>query len=389
MLVAAAMMVFGVAIVAAISQRTGLRVGGVMVVPLVAVYTFREPWTPVVFLVGWAAGFAALYAIREFTLQYGREPLLVAIGVGAFASIVAVLLLDRLVTTTLTFRDAEIVGSIFPGIAAYNVMRVDSGRRRLDILVAVGTYLAVIAIGIVGLFAAASFEPSVPPIIFGDGVPAVDFFGLEAPRGRFPRSVPQWVVVSLVLTDLVVYEAIRKRYDISLAGVVLVPLLAVFSARLGVAFVLYTVFATATFIATTVVYWSTLLYGRNLLALALILGTGFAVVVALSNPGVPGLLLLFTGLFAGVGAYNLHRTSPPVRSASISLSAGLFVLMYGALLVIVSPGASGLASPLRWYHVGIGTLAVVTAVRDLRRLERERADRKAIEDASVFAEVSR
>ena len=388
MLVAALMMVFGVALVAAISQTTGLRVGGVMVVPLVAVYTFRELWTPVVFLGGAVAAFTALYAVREFTLWYGREPLLVAIATGALASIAAVLAVDRLTTTTLVFRDAEIVGSIFPGIAAYNLMRIDADRRRVDLLVAVGTYLAVVAVGVVGLVVSAVVEPGIPPVVFAEGVPAVELLGLDAPRGRFPRAVPQAVVVSLVLADLVVYEGVRRRYDISLAGVVLVPLLAVFSARLGVAFFLYALFATATFLVTTGAYWSMLLYGRNLLAVALVVGTGLAVGVALSNPDIPGLLLLFVGLFAGVGSYNLHRTAPPVRSASVSLSAGLFVVMYGALLAVVSPDPSGLASPLRWYHVAIGAVVLGVAARDLYRLERERADEDPIEKASVFSEVS-
>jgi hypothetical protein len=62
--------------------------------------------------------------------------------------------------------------------------------------------------------------------------------------------------------------------------------------------------------------------------------------------------------------------------------------MYGALLAVVSPDPSGLASPLRWYHVAIGAVVLGVAARDLYRLERERADEDPIEKASVFSEVS-
>lgn len=46
-LAATAIMVLGICVTAVVSQSSGYRLGGVMVLPLLAVYTFREPVTPV------------------------------------------------------------------------------------------------------------------------------------------------------------------------------------------------------------------------------------------------------------------------------------------------------------------------------------------------------
>ncbi len=55
MLAATAIMVVGICLTAVVSQSSGYRLGGVMVVPLLAVYTFREPGSPLVFAVATAA----------------------------------------------------------------------------------------------------------------------------------------------------------------------------------------------------------------------------------------------------------------------------------------------------------------------------------------------
>ncbi|GAB6878874.1 hypothetical protein JCM17823_11480 [Halorubrum gandharaense] len=385
MLAAGSVMILGVTAIALVSQATGLRVGGVMVIPLVAVYTFLEPWTPIVFLLAWGAAYGALHVVRSATLHHGRRPLLIAIAVGALTSISFVGMLDLFTGWSVAFHEAEIVGSIFPGIAAYNVMRLDPDRRITDLAIAVGIYATLVVAGAVLLLATPRVPVELPAVLFANDVAAVGWLGLEAPRSRFPRIMSQWLVAGLILGDVVIYEWVRARYAVPLSGVILVPLLAVFSARMDVAFLLYAVLATATFVAVTGLHWFTLLYGRNLLALALVIGTGLAFLLGLVTPEAPGLLVFFVGLFAAVGAYNLHRTSPGQRAANVLLSAGLFVLLYGTILVIVEPPASGLASPFRWYHVATGGVTLALAGRELLRLERGRPDADAIDDASVFS----
>ena len=53
MIIAACIMLVGLAAVAVLSHRSGYRLGGVMVVPLLAVYTFREPLGVVALVTPW------------------------------------------------------------------------------------------------------------------------------------------------------------------------------------------------------------------------------------------------------------------------------------------------------------------------------------------------
>ena len=74
MLVAALVMVVGIAVVAALSHRNGYRLGGVMVLPLLAVYTFREPLSPLVFVVGAAVAWGTWFVTAPFAAEPNAIP---------------------------------------------------------------------------------------------------------------------------------------------------------------------------------------------------------------------------------------------------------------------------------------------------------------------------
>jgi hypothetical protein len=385
-LAAVAIMVLGICVTAAVSQSSGYRLGGVMVLPLLVVYTFREPISPVVFVVATAAAWGSLWLLREYTLNHGRRVFLVGVVVGALVSIVTTAVLTFLVSDV-TYYDAEIVGSIFPGIAAYNLMRLDPRDRRADLLGMLAVYVGLVAFGLAVVYALGIFHPRVPPVLLLPTSEAASWLGLTPVGEPTPHVVPRWLAISVLITDVVVYEVLRARYDLRLAGVILVPLLAVFTVRYADAVIVYALGATAVFFVVSLVHWSSLLYGRNLLAVGLVTGLVYVAAIGVAQPvPAPGIMLFFVGLFTGIGAYNLHRVAPKNRAASIRLSAALFVVFYAVLLVFVEVPASGL-DPLGVGYAAIVVILIVLAVRDVLGLERSTPDSATFARESVFADA--
>jgi len=389
MIAASVIMIAGLIFVALLSQSEGYRLGGVMVLPLLVVYTFREPFSPVIFGIGAVAAWIALWLLREYTLSYGRRLFLASVTVGAIGTILAGYALSLAPATQLSFESAEVVASIFPGVTAYNVMRLDPDDRRGDLVAMTAGYLLLVGIGAVSLWVLAGIDSPTPAVL---ALPTSDLthrFGID-PRGNPSATiVSDRITVALLFADIVVYEGFRKRYDHRLAGIIIIPLLAVFSARYAPSLVLYAVGATAVYYLLSYVHWMTLVYGRVLLAISLILGTAYVLAVgALQPASAPGIILFFIGLFVGIGAYNLHRVSPNNRSAHVRISAGLFVVFYAVLYALVDILAEGLFHSGHGAYVVLGVVAVGLALIEMYRFERSLPDSAAFARKSVFANAS-
>ena len=389
MIAATIIMVAGVLLVALLSQRAGYRLGGVMVLPLLAIYTFREPLSPVIFVAGTAAAWGALWATREYTLNHGRRLFLIAVGVGALVTIAVGYALSQLLPARLPFENAEMIASIFPGVAAYNLMRLDPEDRPRDLLGMVVGYAALLAVGAVSLWLVEQTAWPTPPVLALPTSDLVFWLGFEPHGQGMPRLTPQWLTVSLLVVDVVAYEVVRKRYDHRLAGIIAIPLLAVFSVRYGNAPLVYVLGATAVFFALSFVHWVTLLYGRVLLGIALVAGSVYALLIGtLAPPATPGITLFFIGLFTGIGAYNLHRVAPRDRTAHIRISAAMFVAFYTVLLLIVDVPASGLIDSVSPVYALLGGSVLALGAVELYRLEQSIPDAGAFARHSVFASVS-
>ncbi len=389
MIAASVVMIVGLGVVAFLSQAYGYRLGGVMVVPLLVIYTLREPLSLVIFVTGTAAAWGVLWALREYTLNYGRRLFLAAVSVGAIATVAVGFAVSRLLPAQLPFENAEVIASIFPGVTAYNLMRIEPENRRADLLAMAGCYAALVAVGTLSLALLARVGPPTPPVL---ALPTSDFvgwIGIE-PRGTALATVtPSWLSISLLLVDVAIYEGFRKRYDLRLAGIIIIPLLAVFSVRYGPAIAVFSIGATAVFFLVSYVHWVTLLYGRVLLALSLGLGVLYALAIGVLRPvSAPGITLFFIGLFVGIGAYNLHRVTPTNRRAHIRISAALFAIFYATIYAFVDVPATGLISDGPVPYALVGIVVVGLAAVELRRLEASIPDAAAFARESVFANVS-
>ena len=389
MIAASVIMLVGVTLVALLSQSEGYRLGGVMVLPLLVIYTFREPFSPVIFGIGAIAAWLALWLLREYTLNHGRRLFLASVTVGAIATILVGYAFSLLFPGQLSFENTEVIASIFPGVTAYNVMRLDPDDRRGD-LVAMGVgYLLLVGIGAVSLLVLAGVESPTPPVLALPTSDAVRWIGIEPHGSVYPTIIPDRVTIALLFADIVVYEGFRKRYDHRLAGIIVIPLLAVFSVRYAPAIVVYAVGATAVYFLVSYVHWTTLIYGRVLLAISLTLGTVYVLAIGVLQPiAAPGIILFFVGLFVGIGAYNLHRVPPKNRSAHIRISAGLFAVFYAVLFVLVDIPPEGLLHSGHGPAVFLGGAAVALALIEMYRFERSIPDSAAFARESAFANAS-
>lgn len=388
MIVASFIMIVGIATVAVLSHREGYRLGGVMTLPLLVIYTFREPLSPLIFVVGTTAAWGALWATREYTLNHGRRVFLIAVLTGAFATILAAYIISVHTPVYLPFADAEAVASIFPGVAAYNLTRLDADDRAADVGLMVALFVGLMLLGVGGLFYFEGRPIPTPPVL---ALPTSDFvtcLGIEPRCEAITQITPHWLAVALLAVDVAIYEGVRKRYDLRLAGIIVIPLLAVFSVRLEHTAALFAIGATVVFLLLSSIHWLSLLYGRVLLGLSLTFGSLYVLLIgSFTGTAISGLTLFFLGLFVGVAAYNLHRVSPSNRTASIRLSASLFVFFYAVLLVFVQISPTGLFYENHLVYALVGLLVLSLAGRDLYRLEQSHPSLAAFARASVFANV--
>jgi hypothetical protein len=390
--VATFIMVVGVASIAGLSHYGGFRLGGVMTAPLLAIYTFREPLSPLIFVVGTAVAWGALWVTREFTLNHGRRVFLVAISSGVCGTVGAAYVVAFHTPVHLPFDNAEVIGSIFPGIAAYNLMRLEPKNRVADVALSAAVFVGLMILGVAGLLLFEGHPLPTPPILALPESDLIAWLGLETRGEPVTQISPNWLSLMLLVIDVGIYELVRSRYDVRLAGIIVIPLVAVFSLRFEYVVGLFAVGATATYVAVSVIHWLTLLYGRVLLGLSLLLGALYALALGVLIPPliqsrVPGITLFFLGGFVGIAAYNLYRASPKTRPASLRISAGLFVVFYAILLLFVTVPPEGLFYQREAVYALPGVVAIVFASREVYRLERSRPSPTAFAQASVFANV--
>jgi hypothetical protein len=340
MIVAAAVVTVGLLYGITTAQIWGYRLGGVVVVPLFAVYALRSFESTAVFLASVVVAYAIVAAVKRYTLAYGRPLFLIAVAAGAVVPVAvfeASLLRPGLAPT---LSAVEFVGSVLPGIAAYNFHRLELERRVEDALLALATllFLVVFGVGLTVVVGTLGGTPQVPTLLLGPRSDVARTLGVVVPADSPPVLVSRVGAVVAVVTGLVASEFARRRWGVRLVGVVALPLVALFALRNPWTVPLY-VFATAVAVAGVVALhrW-TLVYGRVLLSMGVFLGLAATVTVAPFLPFSHGLLPFFVGMLAGVGAYNVHATSPAERSDAVGLSLGVGVCLLVTVRAFVKGG---------------------------------------------------
>lgn len=130
-----------------IYELTRYRIGGVIAIPIMVVYTMDNPLTLPIFVFSIIVCLLAVYIINENTLLYGRRLLYLNLAISIITTSLIFFYTDALLNMNFT---ALTVGSIFPGIIAYNISResFDLEKSVITIVMTLANFLIVLLFAI-------------------------------------------------------------------------------------------------------------------------------------------------------------------------------------------------------------------------------------------------
>jgi len=370
-LVAATIICLGLVMGIAVIQVTDLRLSGVLVVPLVALYTLYSVETLPLFVLSAIVAYAGIAITTRRTLVFGRKLLLVAMASGAVCSLALTTVLAHTIGVQTNASGVLFVGSILPGIAAYNYHRLDADRQLDDLLLTGSALVGLVGLGVglVNPTIARMIGNSTPVVLFSPHSDVAAFNDAVVFSTGHETALSYTLAVIVVFGGFILAESAYNRWDVRLNGTVILPLLALFTVQFPEVLFYYVLGLGTVYGAISVINWTTLLYGRVLLTTAVLVGTVLTIPIGFATQ-LPGFVLLFTGIFAGVAAYNLHRVAPRKRPTAILLSGGLFTGLLGVTWVFTLPAPAAIIDDIdpAVAAVGVGMIAIAGMVAT--RLER-------------------
>jgi hypothetical protein len=369
-------MLLGLVLGIGAAQLAGLRLGGVIVVPLVSVYFLLSFPTLPVFVASVAAAYVSLRVITARLLVYGRPLFVLSVIIGAIVPVLVFEVLSVAAGIGVGLSQVGFIGSVLPGIAAYNYHRIDADKRVLDMVwsLAVVLFLTVVGIGLVIFVGLTPLAATTPPILLASTSDIAVAFGLVVDTRPVLVVTSDLLAVSLLGFGMLLSEWLRSRYGLRIGGVIIVPLMVLIAFRNGWMLPLWLTTAALVFLALRVVHWWTLLYGRVLLALGVIFGVLVSISAVTVLPARSGLLPFFTGILGGVSGYNLQVVPPAERRATVFVTGGILVVVTAIARLFVVPPRSGLLHTVSGLAVTVGTVACLPALWALYHLERIRPD---------------
>jgi hypothetical protein len=383
MWVATLLAVVGLLSVALTTQLTGYRLGGTITVPVLAVYTLKNVLMLPVFVVSTIAAYAGLWYLRQRTLIYGRDELIAAFVIGTSVPLVTIL---GLVQAGFDADLIVLIGSILPGLAAYNYHSIKPEHRRNDLLAGVGLFTGLIVIG--GLLVtpemAIRLGSVTPPVLFAGNADVAVYNNAVTAITTEDPILSREVVAGLFVVGLIISERIRSRFGVRV-GVITAVLLAVYALTNYWLIVMYVVLFFLAFGLVQSVNYATLRYGRVLLGTTTAFALLVAVPLTLWLPISRGLAAFFVAFLAGITAYNAHVTGPFERRLVLPLQAVVFVpaLLVGRLFA--SPDPQGIPQELTLPVILIGILVVVFGLGLGRWYAVARPDESEVLSASVLS----
>lgn len=362
MWVATTIAVLGFFTVAIVTQLFGYRLGGTITVPILAVYTLKSFVTLAVFVFSAMVAYLGLYILKQRTLIYGRDELLAAILIGTLVPVV--MLIGFAESVGFETRTVAFIGSILPGLAAYNAHQLKPEYRRTDLLATAGLLVVLLALGwsLITPANAGAYGTITPPVLFSSTADIAVLKSAVAVTPPEPPVVPRVIAIGVLTVGLLIAEVLRSRFDVRV-GVITAALLAIFALANVWFLVLYGIVYVVAFGVMEGLNWITLRYGRVLLGI----GTAFALLitvpVTLLMPIDRGLTAFFTAILAGVSAYNAHATAPRENRLVLPLQIAVFVPTLLTVRVFALPTSRGIPQALTppiWIAsvliVGVGLL---------------------------------
>lgn len=372
MLVATVITLLGLLAGIAGAHLYGLRLGGVVVTPLAAVYFLREFESLPVFILGVVGAYAAVTYVKPRWLLYGRRLFVFAVLVGAVVPVAVFVFLPAMVPGD-SLHGVAFVGSVLPGIAAYNFHRLPPARRAVDVSVTLimVALLSLVGIGLVAVIGLTPFAGVFPAVLLSPESDIATALDLAVVQPPVPAVASTELKVLLATVGLGMAETIRRRYGFRIGGLVVLPILLFVVFRNRWLLLLWTAATVVAYLGITGIQWWTLIYGRALLAMAVILGLFVTIALTPLLPIQYGLLAFFVGLFAGVVAYNIHVVPPADRQVTVVLTAGVFATLAGMARLVIQPVPEGFLAEVTLGHSLVGVFLLGLSVVHLYRLERQ------------------
>lgn len=359
MIVAAFLTALGVFTVAVLTQRYGYRLGGTVTIGIVAVYSLENVIMLPIFVLSTALAFLGLGVLRDRSLIYGRGELIAAIVIGSILPLA--MLYTLAIVAGQRLGAILFIGSILPGLAAFNYHQLRPEQRRMDALVTGGVLVGLLAIGyaLITPANAARFGELTPPVLFSQTADVAVYNGAVVSTGPEPALVPNRLGALVLLTGMVITESVREWFGLRI-GIVSLALLALYSIASVWLLVSFAIVLVLTFLIIEVVHRSTLLYGRVLIGIGVAAGVLIVLPLSAGLPVVRGLSALFVGIIGGIGAYNLHVTPSGYRRAHVTLSIAVLAPLAGLAVLVGRPQPLALFQSLDAATIAIlGVLTIV------------------------------
>jgi hypothetical protein len=283
------------------------------------------------------------------------------------------------------FQSVVFVGSIIPGLAAYNYHQLDTETRRWDLLTAVVLFACLFGLGwyLVSAEFAPAFATTAPVTLYSRTADVATWKGVAVNDPLSPVILPRLVTVLLFAIGMLLSERVRERYDIRI-GVVSVALLAIFSLADRRLVYLYVCLLVISYFALQAIHRLTLLYGRVLVGIGATFGIVAAVPLSIGLGITRGLSAFFVGILAGVNAYNVHVAQPASRPLFVPLQLGSFVflLCLTRLTGVVLP--RGFPRQFGPVESAIGLIIVAVCFGYVEWRTDRKPDEDAISDRSIL-----
>jgi hypothetical protein len=384
MLVAVTVTALGVLSVGVITQLFGYRTGGTIAIPVLAVYTLKNVLMLPIFLVSTLVAYVGLYVVKHRTLVYGRDELLVAMAIGSGVPLVLLLSVWSVLPESL--RSVVFIGSILPGLAAYNYHQLKPQYRKWDLLTTAGLFVALTAVGwsLVSPSLVDTVGSVTEPVLYSATADVAVFKDAVVAEELDRTILDRPVAVVVFLVGVALAERIRSRYGVR-TGLVAMALLAIYALANTWLLVLYLAVLVVAYVGLKAVHYVTLLYGRVLISVATATALVAVVPLALALPITRGLSAYFVAILAGVNAYSWHVTAPAQRVLFVPLQVGSFLLLV-ATTQLVSLFRPTLVPQVFGVPSGLAMLVgAALCVAFVERRTVELPDQESIFEASILS----
>ena len=350
MWIATIITVVGLLCVAVITQFKGYRLGGVITVPVMVVYSLREFLMLFVFPISIIIAYVGLWMLKRYTLMYGRNLLVSTIVIGSIIPTGVFLLLAGVGAE---LGVIQFIGSILPGLAAYNYQEIDPDYRKKDLLAAAGLFVVLFVGGwlLVSPWIAERFGTLTPPLLFFPTSDVAVYRGAAGYGGTIgvveadPIILSRTYTVGIFAAGLTATEVIRRRLGVRI-GVVAPVLIAIYAIASYWLPIMYLMMLGMMFVFIQGVNKFTLRYGRVLLGMSMALGMVIGVLLTFVFPIERGPSAFFVAILATVSAYNAHVSAPIERRLVLPLQLAIFAPTVVVTRLLTEPLPRGVPQEL-------------------------------------------